>query len=86
MGYSTRNNGQIKDFQPDNDENTLYVAGSMTFEELSEAIIAHFGDVTPDQITIESEYIHTSCITYDLYDPGDYTNFIIIRKTQEKQS
>ena len=51
MGYTYRNNGNIKDYWP-------------------------------DKMGIASEYIHTSCLTYDKYDPFDWNCFIHI--TREK--
>lgn len=73
------NNKSIKDYWPDNDENTLYLSGSCTLSDVLNAAKEHFGDrYDEDFITIEAEHIHTSCLTYDLYDPSDFTDFIIV--------
>ena len=81
MGYTTQ--GSIKSYWPDNTETTLYLASdsSTSLSDMLERIRDHFGeDVDLSQLRISSEYIHTDCLTYDRYDPGDYTNFIIIEK------
>jgi hypothetical protein len=80
MTYSTRNNGQIKDYWPDNNESTLYLTGELTLSDLISSITEHFGSSDLDKFTLSSEYIHTSCLTYDQYDSSDYTNFIVITK------
>lgn len=84
MGYSYRNNGQIKDFWPDNTEDELYLlgGGSTNLVDLLGEIHLHFGEVDFEQIEISSENIHTSCLTYDLHDSSDYTQFLIIRRVK----
>jgi hypothetical protein len=32
-----------------------------------------------EDIEVTSEKIHTHCIYYDLYDAGDYTDFIVLK-------
>ena len=73
----------IKNYTPENDAKTLYILGdSIGINDLIERIKAHFGDdVNMDNITITGTKIHTRCITYDLYDPTDYDNYLIIEKT-----
>ena len=80
MGYSCR--GEIEDFWPDNTETELYIANcGMTLLYIIDAAKEHFGtDIDLDSLEIEAKKIHTSCITYDLYDPSDYTDFIVITK------
>ena len=83
MGYGTRANGTIKTFTPDNDENTIYLSASIldyTLQEIIELIQEKWPDCSFDDITIEAEHIHTDCLGYDLYDSGDYTDYIIIRR------
>ncbi len=76
MGY--RMEGAIRSFWPDDDEKTIYRAGECSLEEILELIAEKWPDATPDQITITGEKIHTDCLTYDRYDSGDYTDFIVI--------
>lgn len=74
---------------PKNDENTLYLScgiiGSfgLSMSELISHCKAHFGeDISTNDLKITSEYIHTRCIGYDLYDPSDYDCYLVIRKKQ----
>ena len=79
MGYSYRNNGQIKDFWPDDDENTMYrLSGNDSLQEIIELAQEKWPGSSLEDIIISAEKIHTSCLTYDLYDPSDYTDFVII--------
>ncbi len=75
-----------KDNYPNNDEDTLYIntaCCAISITDLLEVAQAHFGeDITVDELSIEADYIHTRCITYDRYDSSDYDNYIIIRKEQ----
>lgn len=81
MGYGTRNNGQIKTYWPDDDDDTMYISSTETLADILEKCMAKWGDgIQLSDLTIESEYIHTDCLTYDLYDRGDYTEFIVIRR------
>ena len=83
MGYTYRNNGQITDFTPDNDANTLYVRSSdcVSMSDLYIMAQDHFGEDAMDDLQIRSEKIHVYCLTYDQYDPSDYADFIVIAKT-----
>ena len=82
MGYYTERDGTTS-FRPDDDENTMYIAsdyGSISMDEILAKIKEKWGDIGMDNIKIRSEYIHTSCIGYDQYDGGDYTNYIVIER------
>ena len=79
MGIS--HDGSIKNYWPDNTETTMYICCAYTFDDIIEQAKNHFGnDINLDEITIRSERIHTSCLTYDLYDTSDYTDFIVVEK------
>ena len=68
-------------FTPENTPGKLYIdtCNDITFSDLIEMAKNYFGaGVNLDQLKITSEYIHTRCITYDLYDPNDYDNYIVI--------
>jgi hypothetical protein len=85
MGYSTRasHHGQtIKTFWPDDDEDTMYLTSSS--QHSLSAIINMCKEKWPDtdfnDLVFESEKIQTDCLDYDLYDPGDHTDFIVIRR------
>ena len=83
MGYSFIEHrfGRIESFEPDNDENTLYIPGTFSnnLEYLIERIKDYFGTKDLLNYSIEAEYIHTNCLGYDQHVPSDYTNYIVIR-------
>ena len=82
MGYSIRPGTQIMDFWPDDDETTQYIASSYgpTLTDLLQHAKDKWGDdVTLDDIEVTAEKIHTYCIYYDLYDSGDYTDFLVLK-------
>jgi hypothetical protein len=81
MGYTTRPGTSIRDFWPDNDDRAFYGCyQNSPITELIEQAKSYFGDqFDMEKVIISSEYIHTDCINYDLYSPGDYTNFIVLR-------
>lgn len=86
MGNTTAPNG-IRNFTPDNTSDTLYIeAGvymTLTLGDILDKVRAHFGDdINFDDLTINAEHIHTRCLGYDLYDPSDYDEFIVITKNQ----
>lgn len=82
MGYTTRNNGQITDFWPDDTGTEFYIAYGASLEEIMTRCREKWGDecLADGSIKIESEFIHTKCLTYDLMDWGDYTKFLRITK------
>jgi hypothetical protein len=74
----------IKNFWPEDTENEMYLDGSfcvsLTLADLIEKAKEKWPGIELDGIDIRAEYIHTRCITYDLYDSGDWTTFIVLRK------
>lgn len=85
MGYGTRNNGQIKTFNPDDTENRFYLEASSnhSISDIIQKAKEKWGEnIDLDDIYISSEHIHTDCLTYDQYDPFDYTDFLIIDRNQ----
>jgi hypothetical protein len=80
MGYGTRD-GSIRTFAPDDTETVKYLHSGCdyTLAEILDIAREKWGEkIGLEDITITAEYIHTDCIGYDLYDSGDYTNFIVI--------
>ena len=69
-------------FWPENTNTTMYIAmyGEVDFEEILDSAKDHFKNpqLTFDEITLSVDYIHTQCVGYDLYDPSDYTKFLVI--------
>lgn len=86
MGYSTRNNGQITDFWPDDTADTFYLsteAFRYSISEIMELCQEKWPGITMEEIFIDSQRIHTYCIYYDLHDPSDWTNFLVITRVQQ---
>jgi hypothetical protein len=77
MGYTK--NGSITNFWPDNTDNEIYIAsGCDSLEDLMQIAKDKWPTASMADINITSEKIHTSCITYDQYDGGDYTEFLVL--------
>ena len=79
MGYSASRNS----FWPDDDENTIYLENSrwITLYDIIYIVQSEWGNsVKLDSINIRAENIHTDHLGYDLHDPSDYTNFIVITR------
>lgn len=75
MGYSYR--GEIKSFWPDDTDTEFYITNGATFADILDRIMKKWGPaVVLDNVTITPEHIHTECLTYDLHDPNDYTDFL----------
>ncbi len=82
MGYTTRNNGNITDFWPDDDENTMYVSNDCSLSTIMGMVKDKWPDAPVGSINLSSQSIHTRCLYYDRYDGNDHTDFIVI--TREK--
>ena len=82
MGYGTRNNGQIKTFWPDDTDTKIYIQSEseISLGDLWEKAEAKWPGISVFEIKITSEQIQTDCLSYNRYDPMDYTDFIIIRR------
>lgn len=73
----------IENFWPQNDENTLYIDSDFyNLGEIIDLAKEKWPDVDFFNLMVSAEHIHTHCLGYDLYDPSDWTNFIVIRKTK----
>lgn len=84
MGYSTDLWGR-QSYWPDNSDNKLYIASPLGCNphELVRMCQQHFGDsVDMDKLEITAETLHTQNLSYDIYDPGDYTNFLVITRVE----
>jgi hypothetical protein len=85
MGHGTRR-GQlghtIRTFWPDDTGSEMFIDAthSTSMADLMQKIYEKWPDASLENITITSEKIHTDCLGYDLYDSGDYTDFIIITR------
>lgn len=82
MGYTTRPGTSITDFWPDDTDTRIYIAtdgGSLPLADLLAKAKEKWPGATLENTEISCEKIHTHCIYYDLYDAGDYTDFLIIQ-------
>lgn len=83
--------GSIRCFDPDNDENTLYVncgsygGSSFDLEHILDLARDHFGnpELALNEISIGAEHIHTRCLGHDQHDPTDHTNFLVITRNPQ---
>lgn len=80
MGVSYRNNGNIKDFWPDDTDSEFYLEYGTDLGTILRKAAEKWPNVDVRDIQVDAEYTHTSCLTFDLYDPSDYTNFIVVRR------
>jgi len=74
---------EIYDDYPESDKNTLYIPsnGCLTLDALVSIAKDHFGhDVDLSDLEVEGAKLHTRCVTYDLYDPNDWDDYIIISR------
>ena len=80
MGYwSPANNPQIQNFTPDDGATWFHIADWAPLWEIIAKAKDKWGEeIDIGDICIESDYIHTHCLTYDRYDPGDYTRYLKI--------
>lgn len=85
MGYSTKKHayGESRCFWPDDTDTEFFIADGESLGEIQDRILKKWPELDSDwlsRISISSEYIHTDCLGYDLYDSSDYTKFIKITK------
>jgi hypothetical protein len=80
MGYGYRA-GSIRTFWPDDTDTEIYISETCTLEQIRSWIADKWPGASMANISISSEHIHTDCLGYDCYDSGDYTTFIVIRRT-----
>jgi hypothetical protein len=79
-------NGSVECFEPDDTDTKMYLEVNNCHYSLTSILKAaqkKWPNATPDDLIVESEYIHTDAITYDRYDPSDYKNYLVI--TYEKK-
>ena len=85
MAETIRRGTEIRDFQPDDTETEFYLDSnyrSYTLQEILERAREKWGpELNFEQLTIQPKHIHTECLGFDRYDPGDYTDFLLISYT-----
>lgn len=82
MGYGRRNNAfgkpTIQTYWPDDIESKIYVQDGLSLATMKELILEKWPGADLDRIYISPEHIQTDCLSYDLHDPSDYTDFLEI--------
>tara|TARA_R110002020_G_scaffold86013_1_gene212191 strand:+ start:350 stop:574 length:225 start_codon:yes stop_codon:yes gene_type:complete len=69
----------IVNYTPTDTDTTMYILGEAPLSEIIEKSKDKWGsDIDFDDIEISSEYIHTRCLGYDLYDSSDYDEYIVV--------
>ena len=66
-------------FLPDETDNEFYIVREASITEIMELANEKWQGEWKD-LVIRSEYIHTDCIYYDLYNPSDYTEYLCINR------
>jgi hypothetical protein len=80
MAYTYEDMGRVQHFWPDDTDDTIYTRDAHSIAYIVELVQAKWPGVSLENVTITSEYINTRYITYDIYDPSDYDEFIVITK------
>lgn len=85
MGYYTRNGG-IRCFDPDDTDTEMYLLpNNLSLEDIIEKTNEKWPGAKFSDIEITSKKIHTDCLGYDLYDPSDWTDYLIITYIGEQK-
>lgn len=65
---------------PENTDNTLYIrSGGVSLMNIIDEAESHFGgSVDFGRLIVTSLRFHARCLTYDLYDPSDYDDYIVV--------
>lgn len=66
---------------PVDDEKNIYIESGFdkSLSDIINIIHEKWGtDVNIDDVIIDAEYRHVTCIGYDLYDPSDYCTYVHI--------
>lgn len=78
MGYTTE--GSIGRFWPDDTEDCFYITYGTSLGDIIRLAEKKWPGIDADAIKVDAEHIHTDCLTYDRYDPSDYTQFVVVTR------
>ena len=80
MGYTTRKHsgGTIESFWPDDTDTEFYISRDASLAYIIERVEDLWPDADFSDIQITSEFIHTDSLGYDLFDRGDWDEFLKI--------
>ena len=66
-------------FDPQDTDLKFYILGDSSLLDIISLVKNKWGEDTDlDYVTIESDYIHTRCLNYDIYDPSDYDEYLVV--------
>lgn len=66
---------------PQDTSQVLYLLSvNLTLGDIVESAKRHFPDCEMDDLKVEGENIQIKCFGYDLYDSGDYLDYIVITR------
>lgn len=84
MGYwSPSDFPSIQNYDPDDGPDHFYLTSFAGLDEIIRIAQLKWGaDLDLETIQIEACHIHTRCLTYDLHDPGDYDDFLLITRSK----
>lgn len=86
MGHYKDPHNGIEMFKPDDDDHTLYLEVDSFYPSVGELLKkakSKWPGITIDELEVNLQHIHTSCIGYDHYDSGDYSNFLVLSPSDE---
>lgn len=73
--------GNNEGYWPEDTDTVKYIRDGeyLSLSDLIDMAKEKWGsNIDLSKININSEYIHTDCLTYDEYDPCDYTLFVVM--------
>lgn len=68
-------------FEPANTKDMIYIPAdvAVSLDEIIQAAQTQWGaSIDMSRIRVTAEHIQTKCLGYDLYDSGDYTNYLCL--------
>ena len=66
---------------PEDTSDCFYIEKESTLDAIIAKCKEKWGEsISFNNIKIESKYIHVYCIFYDLHDPSDYSNYLMITR------
>lgn len=66
------------DMPPDTPDTMYLCSRGYNLQDLLESIQEKWPEITFDEVSISAEHHQVKCFGYDLYDPSDYLNFVVI--------
>lgn len=67
---------------PVDTEHGFWLNSEVTLADIMKEVKERFGHSDLSKIKVHAVHHHEYCITYDLHDPSDYTDYIYIERIQ----